>query len=568
MDAFYGHQYGDGFTSPAQQNAHDEVMSGMDDALPTYQTQQQQSSQLRRHPSVSSMQGMTSNQDTSNNVRRQSMPEFSGSTTQDGQLNGFLFAPMSASSQTVMMPAGATFQNQTLAQPTQIVTQYIGSNGNQYSMMSPVQTLQQSPMHMSMQGNMRMPMPMPNQNDMVNNMQSPMAMTSGDNFAPALMAGQMPQAVQAQMSSSGHDSKAISNNNNNNGSMHSSPAHQSTDPSLNARLGHSNSAQVQTPSNLSHVQSISDQPPLHSSASPFTSTAFAASNNLSQINPATANSPQARFQAHQQRQQLLQLEAAQKQWAESQGNASYEHPDERIVARSDYSSAYSATGFDMLNILVRVATRPNPEINIGAVDLSCAFVVCDALEHDFPIVYVSENFERLTGYTKHEILGRNCRFLQSPTAKVQPGVKRQYVDDESVMYLKNMITQRREAQVSLINYRKGGQPFMNLLTMIPVRDDDGDVRYFVGFQVDLVEQPNSVTNKNRGTRPPFLPLHVAMTMLTSHQMVHTRSITSADCPCRGTHIPDLKARLLCPGTLSPRTTFLPSCHPLARASRN
>ena len=47
---------------------------------------------------------------------------------------------------------------------------------------------------------------------------------------------------------------------------------------------------------------------------------------------------------------------------------------------------------------MRVATRPNPEINIGAVDLSCAFVVCDAELDDFPIVYCSDNFERLTGY--------------------------------------------------------------------------------------------------------------------------------------------------------------------------
>ncbi|KAB8664816.1 hypothetical protein FH972_026241 [Carpinus fangiana] len=165
--------------------------------------------------------------------------------------------------------------------------------------------------------------------------------------------------------------------------------------------------------------------------------------------------------------------------------------------KQDFANAYSSTGFDMLSVLVRVATRPNPEINIGAVDLSCAFVVCDAHQHDFPIIYVSENFERLTGYTKHEILGRNCRFLQSPDGKVQSGVKRQYVDDESVGYLKTKIEQRKEAQVSLINYRKGGQPFMNLLTMIPVDFDGNETRYFVGFQVDLVEQPNSVTNKNK-----------------------------------------------------------------------
>ena len=148
-----------------------------------------------------------------------------------------------------------------------------------------------------------------------------------------------------------------------------------------------------------------------------------------------------------------------------------------------------------------MATRPNPEINIGTVDLSCSFVVCDAEKDDIPIVYCSDNFERLTGYTKHMILGRNCRFLQSPSGNVEPGVRRKYVDDDSVLYMKNMIKLRREAQISLINYRRGGQPFMNLLTMIPISWDSDQVKFFVGFQVDLVEQPNAVTNKNAGMSP-------------------------------------------------------------------
>ena len=163
-----------------------------------------------------------------------------------------------------------------------------------------------------------------------------------------------------------------------------------------------------------------------------------------------------------------------------------------------YRNAYSASGFDMMGVLMRVAARPNPQINIGAVDMSCAFVVCDVQQHDIPIVYCSDVFERLTAYTKHEILGRNCRFLQAPDGKIKSGVKRKYVDDQSVLRIKKMITARQETQISLINYRKGGQPFMNLLTMIPIPWDTDEVRYYVGFQVDLVEQPSSLTSKNPG----------------------------------------------------------------------
>lgn len=158
---------------------------------------------------------------------------------------------------------------------------------------------------------------------------------------------------------------------------------------------------------------------------------------------------------------------------------------------------YSPSGFDILRALAKVVSRENPEINIGKVDLSCAFVVCNILLADCPIVYVSDVFERMTGYTKFEILGRNCRFLQSPEGNVEAGTRREFVDNNSVYYLSNRIAGKREAQRSLINYRKGGQPFMNLLTIIPITgEDDKEIKYYVGFQVDLVEKPTSVEGKD------------------------------------------------------------------------
>ena len=50
--------------------------------------------------------------------------------------------------------------------------------------------------------------------------------------------------------------------------------------------------------------------------------------------------------------------------------------------------------------------------------------------------------------------------------------------------------------MSLINYHKGGKPFINLVTCVPVSmDDSGQVSYFVGFQVDLVDQPAAILDK-------------------------------------------------------------------------
>lgn len=159
---------------------------------------------------------------------------------------------------------------------------------------------------------------------------------------------------------------------------------------------------------------------------------------------------------------------------------------------SKYSGMYANTGFDMLSILSRVANRPNPQIDLGPVDLSCSFVVVDARQYDFPLVYASPMFERLTGYSPNEVMGRNCRFLQAPDGRVAIGSRRKYTDNSIVYHIKTHMVQGKESQSSIINYRKTGQPFVNLLTVIPIAWESEEIDYFVGLQVDLVEQPNSI----------------------------------------------------------------------------
>lgn len=138
-------------------------------------------------------------------------------------------------------------------------------------------------------------------------------------------------------------------------------------------------------------------------------------------------------------------------------------------------------------------------------------VLCDITQDDHPIIYMSEAFGRLTGYSEEEIVGRNCRFLQSPDGNVQPGMERKFVDSDAVYQLKTTIERRDELQVSVINYRKGGQPFMNLVTMIPIRWDSEDYRFYVGFQVDLVEKPDAVTKRNPSMYGLFSKVQLMLT---------------------------------------------------------
>jgi len=165
---------------------------------------------------------------------------------------------------------------------------------------------------------------------------------------------------------------------------------------------------------------------------------------------------------------------------------------------------YSSSGFDLFPILVRIANRKNPTINLGPVDMSCSFVVVDVRRYDSPIVYASPPFYRMTGYEENEVLGRNCRFLQAPGGRVAKGEHRQYTNQEAVAYMRKCLAANKECQTNLFNYRKDGSNFINLVTIIPLAggiangpEEQNDVAFHVGFQVDLTEQPNTVLEKLR-----------------------------------------------------------------------
>ncbi|KAH8922917.1 hypothetical protein BT69DRAFT_1281874 [Atractiella rhizophila] len=140
--------------------------------------------------------------------------------------------------------------------------------------------------------------------------------------------------------------------------------------------------------------------------------------------------------------------------------------------------------------------------------MSCAFTVVDARQWDMPIVYCSETFERLTGYERGEILGRNCRFLQVPHAGITPSAggmgeggirdeRGKWTHEGAVNHLREFIKAGRECQASIVNYKKDGRAFINLVTIIPISWESDEIAYFVGLQVDLVEQPFSIVERMR-----------------------------------------------------------------------
>lgn len=103
--------------------------------------------------------------------------------------------------------------------------------------------------------------------------------------------------------------------------------------------------------------------------------------------------------------------------------------------------------------------------------------IADLSLPDNPLIYANAGFERLTGYSVAEVIGRNCRFLQGPAT-----------DSATVEALRRAIRERQAITVQLLNYRKDGTPFWNRLSITPVADASGTVTHFIGVQSDVTAE--------------------------------------------------------------------------------
>nr|AML78291.1 putative LOV domain-containing protein [Pleurastrum insigne] len=109
---------------------------------------------------------------------------------------------------------------------------------------------------------------------------------------------------------------------------------------------------------------------------------------------------------------------------------------------------------------------------------SCSegITIADPSQPDAPLVYVNDAFLTITGYTRDDVLGRNCRFLQG-----------EETSREAVATLKAAVKARSKATVELLNYKKTGEAFWNRLSITPVFNEQGDMVSYIGVQSDVTE---------------------------------------------------------------------------------
>jgi len=112
--------------------------------------------------------------------------------------------------------------------------------------------------------------------------------------------------------------------------------------------------------------------------------------------------------------------------------------------------------------------------------------ISDARLPDNPLIYVNKGYLKMTGYTFEEAIDRNCRYLQGVDS-----------DPAVIKVIGAAIQDRVGIQVEIMNYRKGGEPFWNYLSITPIFNDQKELTHFIGIQDDITElKKNRIVEMN------------------------------------------------------------------------
>ena len=109
--------------------------------------------------------------------------------------------------------------------------------------------------------------------------------------------------------------------------------------------------------------------------------------------------------------------------------------------------------------------------------------LADATQDDIPIIYVNKTFEKITKYSKNEVLNKNCRFLQGDKP-----------DEIKRAKIRKAIQEQKSIQIELQNYTKDGKMFWNLLNLSPLFNEFGELTHYIGIQHDITHRKNYEIN--------------------------------------------------------------------------
>jgi PAS domain S-box-containing protein len=100
----------------------------------------------------------------------------------------------------------------------------------------------------------------------------------------------------------------------------------------------------------------------------------------------------------------------------------------------------------------------------------------------FPVIYVNKEFERVTQFTSKDIVGKSCSVLQD-----EYDLRNSVSEQDQIALLSNALRHATPVNCALSNKRKDGSVFKNLLSMKPIFDQEGNYRYVLSVQFDILD---------------------------------------------------------------------------------
>ncbi|GAB4824328.1 Phototropin-1 [Ancistrocladus abbreviatus] len=161
-------------------------------------------------------------------------------------------------------------------------------------------------------------------------------------------------------------------------------------------------------------------------------------------------------------------------------------------SRRDSGNSVRTSGDSSDGGLGRGVPRFSEDLKDALSAFQQTFVVSDATKPDYPIMYASQGFSKMTGYSSREVIGRNCRFLQGSGT-----------DPEELTKIREALQKGTSYCGRILNYKKDGTSFWNLLTISPIKDETGKVLKFIGMQVEVSKHTEG--SKDKMVRPNGLP---------------------------------------------------------------
>jgi len=133
--------------------------------------------------------------------------------------------------------------------------------------------------------------------------------------------------------------------------------------------------------------------------------------------------------------------------------------------------------------------RQAPFLAAAFSEIECGVTIADPNLEDTPLIYANAAFERMTGYPRAELLGRNCRFLQGDLQ-----------DQHGLRIIRNALARGTDCTAVVTNFRRNGERFENRVKLRAIRTNDGTLSHIIGIQLDVTREQSALESLARQRR--------------------------------------------------------------------